>query len=239
MKLVFDLESDGLLREATIIWCIVLKNLETGHVDKCYSDGDIYLALKALEEAKIIIGHNICGFDIPLIKKLHPDFEVKGKIRDTLCMSKLFDPDRQLHSLESYGLKFGRAKPEHDDWSAFSHEMLHRCAEDVEINTMLYKYLVDKECKGWDWVEAIELEQAFAADQAQQELNGVDIDIGAATKLIERLDTEIAIVDSQLYRQLPYYVKNKGPVNKPFKKDGSYSKMVTDWIGVVNEDTDT
>ena len=66
-------------------------------------------------------------------------WKFEGVIRDTLCMSKLFDPERPSHSLDSYGKQFNRFKPVHEDWSRYSPEMLHRCTEDVEINSMLYE----------------------------------------------------------------------------------------------------
>jgi len=39
------------------------------------------------------------------------------------------------HSLAAWGWLLGRAKPEHTDWWHYTPEMLHRCEEDVKINT--------------------------------------------------------------------------------------------------------
>lgn len=229
-KLVFDIESDELLRGATVIWCIITKDITTGIVTT-YTD--IPKGIASLANANIIIGHNICQFDIPLIEKLYPDWSTKAKIRDTLCMSKLLSPSRHIHSLESYGLEFGRPKPSHEDWSKLSEEMLHRCREDVEINSMLYTLLVT-ECKGWDWIDAIELEQDFARDQARQELAGVDIDKGKLLDLVEYIDGRVGELEEVLYSILPLKVQDNGPVNKPFKKDRSYSAMATKYVELVN-----
>lgn len=232
MKLVFDLEANGLFGTATKVWCIVCKDLRTDEVVK-FTPSEIEEGLEYLSKAKILIGHNICGYDLPLLEQLYR-FVPNGKIRDTLCMSKLFFPERPSHSLDSYGKEFKRFKPVHEDWSVYSEEMLHRCSEDVEINAELYTYLVDKECKDWDWVEAIELEQSFAYEQAWQELAGVDIDLTAALELRDEIDAKVDKLDVELYKQLPLKVVNKGPVNKPFKKDGTFSKMVLDWEEVCN-----
>jgi hypothetical protein len=71
---------------------------------------------------------------------------------DTLILSRLLSPDRKSppgwkgkpapHSVEAWGMRFGRPKPGHEDWSKFSPEMLHRCTEDTLITEMiLYELL--------------------------------------------------------------------------------------------------
>ena len=80
-------------------------------------------------------------------------------------MSKLFYPERLEHSLDSYGRQFGRYKPVHEDWTTYSEDMLHRCSEDVEINHLTYNWLVDENCRDWDWVNALELEQELSGLQ--------------------------------------------------------------------------
>ena len=80
-----------------------------------------------------------------LIKKLYPEFHTKALRTDTMLLSQLLQPDRAGgHSLEAAGERDGRSKPEHEDWSRFSPEMLHRCSEDVEINHLLYNELQEE-----------------------------------------------------------------------------------------------
>jgi hypothetical protein len=45
--------------------------------------------IKQLENADALIGHNITGYDIPLIKEQFPDFDFQGEVLDTLVMSRL------------------------------------------------------------------------------------------------------------------------------------------------------
>jgi len=206
-----------------------MKDMVTGKVWK-FGKGSIIQALQVLGEADLLTGHNICNFDIPLLKKLYPWWRYKGVLRDTLCMSKLFDPERLQHSLDSYGKQFKRFKPVHNDWSVFTRKMLHRCSEDVEINHITYNYLVDRECKDHDWLEALELEQLFAKDQALMEVEGVDIDIDKALELLVAIDKEVIEIDAMLVPRLPMKIKPYGvEVKKPFKMDRSYTKMVEDW----------
>lgn len=230
---VFDLESDNLLFRGTVIWCIVIKDIDTGEVFK-FPPNKIRQGLEVLSSFKMIIGHNICGFDVPFIHKFYPKWP-HGKLRDTLCMSKLFNPERwQGHRLETYGEQFGRYKPVHEDWSKFTPEMMHRCSEDVEINHMTYDYLVNKYARGWDWMDALELEQEFSTDQAYQEVAGVDIDQELAYELVDKIDKEVFEMDPILLSRMPKrLVKvNQGKeVKKVFNKDGSYHANVKKWFG--------
>ena len=79
--IVFDLETNGLLNDATRIHCISLYSNETNQIesfnDEKYADNpkdlpmggqrSITTALGWLEVADYIIGHNIINFDIPVI----------------------------------------------------------------------------------------------------------------------------------------------------------------------------
>lgn len=232
MKLVFDIETNGLLYELTTIHCICLKDLQGKEVQK-YPTTMVPDALPVLQSADLVIGHNICGFDLLAIEKLYPSFRVdKEKIRDTLCMSKLFNPDRPDHSLEGYGEEYGRHKVVHEDWSTFSTEMLHRCSEDVAINELIYDNLVQKYCRGWKWLPALFLEQDYSRFVSVQEVAGVDVDIPLAHQLIERLDKEISELDRVLLDRIPPRIRMVGNPEgyKPFKKDGTYNELTKKWF---------
>ena len=175
MRLVFDLEANGLYddkinkdgtvdKAADTIWCIVVKEIDSGEVQKyetfCVRDG-----IKVLEAADELIGHNIIDYDLRLIKKLYPSFKPKGLILDTMILSQLLNPDRAGgHSLGRYGEELGIKKPEHEDWSQFSPEMLHRCTEDVEINHLVYEQLMTE---AYEDVRGIEYHKVFTASLQQ------------------------------------------------------------------------
>ena len=237
-RYVVDIEGDGLLYEITKIHCIVAKDLKTKEIFK-FRPHQIEEGLQLLSSADQLVGHNICGFDIPAIKKLYPTFTHK-RLKDTLCMSKLFNPERfGGHSLESYGEQFKRAKPVHEDWSVFSEDMLYRCSEDVEINEMVYEYLVERYCQSWNWITSLNIEQDFAMYRAAQELEGVDIDIELAKRLLVQLDEEIAQLDALLYDKIPMRIKGAGNLERgtmPYKKDGTYNEATKKWIAQEEED---
>ncbi len=140
-RLVFDLEANGLYREATQIWCIVTKDIDTGERNE-YDQLNLAAGVDALQGADLLIGHNIINFDVPLIEKLC-FVDMSGiNLYDTLVVSRLLNPDRRGgHSLGSWGQRLGREKPGHEDWTRYSPEMLFRCIEDVEINHLVYDVL--------------------------------------------------------------------------------------------------
>ena len=52
----------------------------------------------------VLIGHNILGYDIPVINKLYDVDLSRNNIKDTLVMSRLFNPVRENgHSLKTWG----------------------------------------------------------------------------------------------------------------------------------------
>ena len=167
--IIFDLETNGLLNDATRIHCIALHCCENdtteSYNDEKYSykpkelpmaSGHyIHTALQWLETADVLIGHNIIGFDIPIIRKLYPWFNPSGTIVDTLLLSRLYHPNLLdidktsnkipsklfgRHSLEAYGHRLGEYKGDFGqgtDWKEWSQEMEDYCVQDVIVTKKL------------------------------------------------------------------------------------------------------
>ena len=122
----------------------------------------IHTALQWLETADVLVGHNIIGFDIPIIKRIYSWFKPRGTIVDTLVLSRLFHPNLldidkahnwphmplQLygrHSLEAYGYRLGEYKGNFGkttDWKNWSQEMQDYCEQDVAVTTKLCKHFL-------------------------------------------------------------------------------------------------
>ncbi len=120
MKTVWigDLESDGLLAEATVIHCAVFKELKSDRVVKFTPDNIQLLPTFLEQNVEEVIIHNGIQFDIPLIKKVL-GYEFDGKVYDTLVLSRMLSPNRRVprlcpntsaspHGLESWGWRVGR-----------------------------------------------------------------------------------------------------------------------------------
>lgn len=233
MRIVFDTESDGLKNEATRLWCIAAIDVDTCE-EWFFYPGNIESGLRLLEEADEIVAHNCFNHDIPLIKKLYPNWTYK-KAYDTFIMSSLYEPDRAGgHSIDSWAKKFGLHKPVHEDWTQFSEDMRVRCQEDTRINLEVFLHLIEK-MSGWE--KAMELEFSVARVQARQEEKGVLFDVKAARKLYRHLNERLGEIDKRLYEELPERWVRQGAneIKKPFMKNGGLSKAAREWMEGVED----
>src|SRR5262245_45649651 len=93
LRLVFDAEGDGLLETITKFHCLVISAVDS---DRLYEYGPdrIAEALEHLSRADMLIGHNIQGFDLPALLKLH-DWAPPPECRviDTLIAGRLILPN--------------------------------------------------------------------------------------------------------------------------------------------------
>lgn len=163
MNLVFDIETDGLFHDVTKIHCIGIHDLDTNKTlvfNDVGSEQPITKGIQLLEDADNVIGHNIIGYDIPVIHKLYPWFQRVGGVLDTLVLSRLYHTDLldidqtrkwknmplQLygrHSLEAYGHRLGEYKGEFGksaDWKEWSPEMQDYMIQDVNVTTKLWRH---------------------------------------------------------------------------------------------------
>lgn len=145
---IADTESDGFVEEATTLWCISSVDYEDvdGEV-KHFDPTDIQSGLDWLHDCDVLVGHNFIKHDLPLLKKLHGWEPLSHQIvLDTLVFSRMLYPKRPVpdgytgratHSVEAWGYRLGRGKPEHEDWSKYTPEMKRRCNEDAIINRLI------------------------------------------------------------------------------------------------------
>ena len=171
--IILDLESNGLLNKASRIHCIVLKFCNGDYIetfnDEKYADNakelpmgnhSITTGISHIEVADTVVGHNIIGYDLPLIKKLYHWFTYPPVIVDTLLLSRLYHPnlldiDKKnqwenmptklygSHSLEAYGYRLGLRKGDYGkdtDWKEWSQEMQDYCVQDVKVTEKLCEH---------------------------------------------------------------------------------------------------
>lgn len=137
--IIFDIEADSL--RPTKIHCmsasVFKEGDETIHV-KSTTDYEVMRSFFISTE-NTLVGHNIVKWDIPAIERLL-DIKVRARLIDTLPLSWYLYNKRPTHGLEKWGEDLGVEKPEIGDWENQSVEdYIHRCEEDVKINTLLYR----------------------------------------------------------------------------------------------------
>lgn len=236
--IVFDVEADNLLEDATKIHCLsYTSDGENYHTIFDYDD-----MRKLILNEKGLIGHNIIRYDAPLLEKIL-GIKIKARLFDTLPMSWVLNYNRPKHGLESFGEDFGIEKPKVDDWENLSKEVYaHRCVEDVKINWALWKnllgrflYIYDNDKKLLDkFFRYLEFKINCAG---AAELSGWKLDVDLASHCVDTLTSEQANKVDELIFVMPKRrvtsVKTKPKVC--FKQDGSVSSHGERWFNLLKE----
>ena len=212
----FDVETNALkIRDVTKIHCCAVSN---GTNTVLYKDSKEWL--QVLEDADVLIGHNIIQYDIPAIQQLYPTFKPKGRVVDTLIFCRMLYPDIldrdfkkkwegmpiQLygrHSLEAYGFRLGYTKRHAglEDFSVLTDELAERCICDVELNRKLWDRL---QPKADDIPCAVDLEMRFAQLIALQERSGFGFNVQGALELEAEINQQLNTLGERLRQRFPF-----------------------------------
>lgn len=249
-----DIEANGFLEEVTKIHCAHLKTVD-GKQEKTFTPDNISDLPEFLDTVDALICHNVLMYDLPVIKKIL-GYEYKGKAIDTLVMSRVLNPKRQIpfhakdkrqgpHTLYAWGVRVGVDKPDHSDWENFSEDMLFRCKEDVEINRKTYLELL-KESKQGNWRDALLLSHKLFENLQKQEGYGWYIDREHLKRSLSMLDHWMKRLEKVITPNLPHVVEKletKVPkkeeynyIQKPFLNSGKLSKNVATYCDDVGWD---
>jgi DNA polymerase-1 len=248
MKLVFDLETDGLLDEVTKIHCMVTREVESGEIRR-YKGDELAEGLHELQKAEQIIGHNIIGYDLPVLRKLYDITIPVERVFDTLVVSRLlntelkrFDYKRTKHnfpsnllgkhSLEAWGHRLGEYKGHKpESWEVYTPEMLEYCEQDVKVTKVLYQKFLGQMWKG----ECVRLEHEVASVIHMQEQAGIHFDVKKAGVFLADLHAERQIVELVLKDKFKgWYKLKKEFTPKVNSKKFGYTKgcplSLIEWI---------
>lgn len=237
---ICDIEANGLLDTVTKIHCAVLYNTETDKYLE-FTPSNIDTLPETLKLCPSLSFHNGVGYDLPLLEKV-AGFVYMKPVFDTLLASRILFPDldgKAPHSVDSWGQRFEIEKPKHEDWLDYSPEMLHRCKEDVKIQTKLYQHIQgyisdlairDSRITNDSFYKVLQFEQEVYKIMEQQANNGWAFDLPLAYKLIDQLNQEIQDVETALMPQMPIKViRVANKETKAFNKDGSLSIVALRW----------
>ena len=232
MKVVFDIETDGL--DATVIHVLVAKEL--GVKGNYIIRGPKAFA-KFAEGVTHWIAQNGIGFDIRVIEELWGYKIPLAKTTDTLVLSRLFDPKRKGgHSLKAWGERLGDFKDDFNDWSQYSEEMKEYCKQDVKVTELLYNELM-REGKAFSQA-SINLEHMVHAIMCEQEANGFELDIDKAQEIYTVCLKEANRIEADIKEfMVPIAVPVK-EVNVKYTKAGNiYSNQLLEGQNVQGDYT--
>ena len=207
-----DIETNGLNPDT--IWVAV--TMQDSVVQEHYDRGSL---AQALQGDFPVVGHNLIGFDIPVLEKLWGISVDKRRVQDTLVMSRLANPQREGgHRLAVWG-----GKGDHDDWSCLSKDMVDYCVQDVRVTAKAYSKL-KLELRDFNQ-ESIDLEHEVQWIIQEQVRNGWLLDMRHAMDLLATLKERKLAVEDEVHEVFkPKWVDVKQVVPKT-KKDGSLSKV--------------
>lgn len=258
---VFDTEANGFLENVTEMLCASLFDAETG---KGFMHGDsagwVKYFLSKLDEFDVLAGHNIIGYDLPLLKKLY-NWEPRKDviIIDTLWLSRMYKPDLDGgHSLGSWGERLGNKKKEYypvlDDmqpnynpeanikedagWSQaiYTENMASYCHQDVAVNVDIFWKLVGL-LKNFSF-KSIQCEMDTAILIQRQMDHGFVFKMEEAEKLHALLVSRRIELEDTVHDTFKPLAKLVRVVQPRVKQDGTVSsvglkKLGDDWKDVI------
>ena len=235
---VFDVEADGLM--PTKLWCLSFnKHKGTKRIGTVVDYEDMR---KFLLSADVLVGHNITRWDIPQLERLL-SITITAKLVDTLALSWYLEPNRVLHGLDSYGNEFGVPKPPVTDWTEQPLDVyIHRCQEDVTINSLLWerqwKHLVllyGSEEEAWRLIDYLSFKMDCAREQERVKWK---LDIERCTRVLDKLSKDKEEKTEGLLPHMPRVpvMGSKKPViAKLYKKNGEMSVNGMLWQQLLQE----
>ena len=231
--MIFDIEADSL--NPTKIHCLSYSNGD-GRV-RTLTDYDNMR--KFLLSQKVLIGHSITLFDIPVLERLL-GIKIKAQLIDTLALSWYLYPHRPRHGLDEWGRDLGVDKPKVDDWENLPLEVyINRCEEDVKINSLLWEkekgYLELLYNGSYSRIIGY-LTFKMNCMRSQQEC-GWKLDIDKAKEGLKELSEERDIKLKKLSEVMPKVSKVavRYPPAKPYKKNGELSATGEKWFKLLKE----
>ncbi len=225
-RVVFDIETDSL--KPSRIWCLVAKNIDSGQL-YTFGPDQIEDGCDLLERSNYLVGHNILGYDIPVLERLTGRKVVSEdtKVVDTLILSRLFNPTRSgpnAHALATWGApsRLNFPKIVFEEYDRYSAEMLDYCIRDVELNLEVFKHL-QKEGKGFS-VKSVLLEHEVSEILERQTRHGFLIDQEKAYLLLAQLRERLGEVEEDVRKIFKPKIEEIVLIPKR-KKDGNISRV--------------
>jgi DNA polymerase-1 len=208
-RVAFDTETNGLdwRAEGFKVHCLVLRDLDTDEVKWFYGD-DIKIGINHLLNAKLIVGHFIQFFDLPMLEYVY-QIKITTPRFDTKVMAGLMFPNINNHSLKEWGKRLDVLKDnfhETADWTVFTKKMLEYCKQDTKAAAAIFHHLM---AQNWP-TQSIELETRVADIISEQIQNGVEFNHEKAAETYLELLALREKLTSQLREAFKGWFADKG-----------------------------
>ena len=237
----FDIETELIPPEGILavkkIFCINIKINDEPvkrftHLYHPTASGNLKGAVALLNSCDYIVGHNILGFDIPVIEN------VVGPLTaipiDTMLVSKLMyakdtlisidygipEMPKQLYgsfSLKAFGIRFGDYKLQFDEFTKLTTDMLIYCDQDVELTYRLFTYILDQ--PNFPLPNVLALEHRVKQIIVNQELSGFYFDRTKAKELATSMRYRHLSLELSLQRTFKPMFLPDGPVKQPSSRN--------------------
>ena len=245
-RVVYDLETNGLLHEASVIWIFVAEDIDTKE-QFVFSDFDpsatpLSKLASFLDSCLLLAAHNGHLYDLPILQKLlNWKPKPEQKLIDTMIMSQVQNYKRFGfgHSLAKWGEFFNYPKVEHEDWSQYSQEMRHRCVVDVKLNVKVYNYLVTElnSRKNKEKLKlGLKVEHGVSRFVGRSILSGWPFDKAKALEVKLSLEKEMEIITSlinpKLKKKLAQVDRDPEYKSPAWVKNGNYAARTYTWFNL-------
>ena len=210
-----DIEADGLLEEATRIWCVCVENIITKE-KKRFTDARSFR--EWLETDYTLVGHNFLAYDAPMLNRHWGCRIAASRIVDTFVLSQLYSPSlkrpkgiskkKSSHSLEAWGIRLKFPKTEHKDFTCLTPEMLEYCTNDTMLTAILYRKLSVR-MKQLRFTETgADIEHlSWNIIQNKQRRHGFPFDKRKAEELLVKLEFRREQLQDEIYKLWPPELK--------------------------------
>ena len=241
MKLVFDIEANGLLPTVSKFHCSGARDVDTGK-EYWFRPDQLQEFLDLLDSADVIIAHNAYGYDVEALRILSGnDWKPKATVQCTKVMSQMLNYRRFGfgHSLKQWGEAFGDKKGDYTGgWEEFNEDMFEYMKQDVRLGTRVYQHLM-KEVRNYitasgskDILRALRSEMQMDHIMVKQNRNGWLFDTPSAMKLLKTVEEKMKTIEDFINPKLPIRVRkvDNEPKKAKFTKAGKPASWMHNWF---------
>jgi DNA polymerase I-like protein with 3'-5' exonuclease and polymerase domains len=192
------------------IWMAGVYHPHSGTSIACFTAAELHTALSGVTE---VVGHNLIGFDLPVLRDVW-DFEWHRGVADTLLLGRVYDPSIEGgHSLRAWALRAGKELK--DDFAladfdnGLTQEMIDYCLQDCRANWDVYQHITAALAADKFSDKCLAIEHDVARLTKQQVDNGFGFKFDTACGLYRDHSERMAAIETELQSTFPPIVEER------------------------------